>query len=213
MTFLSLVLSLAALVSAAAAILADYKENRSLVYVLRPLTMVLIILIALQAARSALPSTKYLILAGLCACLAGDVFMILRSKKVMAGMASFFIALLLYIGAFSTGLRFSFAFWPFLVLVTYGVFFTKGLLPHLGRKKIPVIFYVAAMTIMAWLSAERYIQMKESHALSAYVGAVLFLISDSAWAVNNFVRKRRFTQVLILSSYFAAQWLIAVSIH
>jgi uncharacterized membrane protein YhhN len=76
-----------------------------------------------------------------------------------------------------------------------------------------VILYVAAMTITAWLSAERYIQMKEFHSLSAYSGAVLFLISDSAWAVNYFVRKRRFTQLLILSTYFVAQWLIAVSVH
>jgi uncharacterized membrane protein YhhN len=213
MTFLSLVLSFTALVSAAASILADYKENRSLVYVLRPLTMVLIILVALMAPTPALSFYKYLILAGLWACLAGDAFMMLRNKKVMAGMASYLVALLFYIWAFSRGFNFSLAFWPFLVLAAYAVFFTKGLLPHLGRKKIPVILYVAAMTIMAWLSAERYIQMKESHALSAYVGAVLFLISDSAWAANNFVRKRRFSQVLILSTYFAAQWLIAVSIH
>jgi uncharacterized membrane protein YhhN len=213
MTFLSLVLSFTALVSAAAAILADYKENRSLVYVLRPLTMVLIILIALMAPTPALSSYKYLILAGLWACLAGDAFMMLRNKKVMAGMASYLVALLFYIGAFSRGLKFSLAFWPFLVLAAYAVFFAKGLLPHLGRKKIPVILYVAAMTIMAWLSAERYIQMKEFHSLSAYSGAVLFLISDSAWAVNYFVRKRRLAQVLILSTYFVAQWLIAVSVH
>jgi len=213
MTILTLLLSLTALVSAAAAILADYKANRSLVYVLRPLTMVLIILVALQPAAPARSTYRYLILAGLLACLAGDVFMMLRTKKVMAGMASFFVALLFYIGAFSTGLKLSLAFWPFFVLAVYAFFFGRGLLPHLGRKKIPVILYVSAMIIMAWLSAGRYLQMKELHALSACSGAVLFLISDSAWAMNHFVRKRRLGQILILGTYFAAQWLIAVSIH
>ncbi len=213
MTFPVLVLSLAALISAAAAILADYHDRRPFVYVLRPLTMVLIIFVALQAARPSAPSYKILILGGLCACLAGDVFMMLRNKRLMAGMASFFIALLFYIAAFSVGLKSSLVIWPFVVLAAYGFLFTKGLLPYLGRKKISVIVYVAAMTVVAWLSAERYIQIKEFHALSAYSGAVLFLISDSAWAVNNFVRKRRFAQILILSTYFAAQWHIAISIH
>jgi len=213
MTILSLLLSLAALLSAAAAILADYKENRSFVYVFRPLTLVLIILIALQAPMPALSGYKYLILAGLLACLAGDVFMMLRTKKVMAGMASFFVALLFYIEAFSKGLKSSLAIWPILVLAVYAFFFAGRLLPHLGRKKVPVFLYIAAMTIMAWLSAERSIQLKELRALSACSGAVLFLISDSAWAMNHFVRKRKLGQILILSTYFVAQWLIAASIH
>ena len=175
--------------------------------------MVLIILVALQAAAPTHSTYKYLVLAGLSSCLAGDVFMMLRTKKVMAGMASFFVALLFYMGAFSSGLKSSLAFWPLTALAVYAFFFAGKLLPHLGRKKIPVSLYVAAMTIMAWFSAERYLQMKELHALSACSGAVLFLVSDSAWAVNHLVRKRRFGQILILSTYFAALWLIAVSIH
>jgi len=213
MTLFALILSLLALASAAAAILADHKENRSLVYMLRPLTMVLIIFIALRAAMPALSLYQILIAAGLCASLAGDVFMMLRDKKVIAGMACFIVALLFYIGAFSRGLRFSLALWPFIILLVYAVIITTKLLPYLGQKKIPVILYVVAMTIMAWLSAERYLQMREIHALSAYTGAVLFLISDSAWALNQFVRKHKFGQVLILTTYFAAQWLIAISVY
>jgi len=42
--------------------------------------------------------------------------------------------------------------------------------------------------------------------------AVLFVISDSALAINRFRGRYRSAQALILSTYFAAQWLIARSV-
>lgn len=165
MTIVGLILTSLALVSAAGAILADHKEKRLLVYILRPLTMVLIILIALRESTPIMPFYRTFIAAGLCASLAGDVFMMLREKRVMAGMACFFVALSLYTWAYSKGIGSSFVFWPLLILVVYAIALTKKLLPNLGRKKIPVILYVAAMTIMVWLAAERYNQIEKSSRL------------------------------------------------
>ena len=42
--------------------------------------------------------------------------------------------------------------------------------------------------------------------------AVLFAASDSALTVNRFRGQYRNAQALILSTYFAAQWLIARSV-
>jgi hypothetical protein len=44
------------------------------------------------------------------------------------------------------------------------------------------------------------------------LGALLFLISDSSLAVNRFLKKRRLGQALTLSTYFLAQWFIALSV-
>jgi uncharacterized membrane protein YhhN len=41
---------------------------------------------------------------------------------------------------------------------------------------------------------------------------VLFIVSDSALAVNRFRGQYQSAQALILSTYFAAQWLIARSV-
>jgi uncharacterized membrane protein YhhN len=48
--------------------------------------------------------------------------------------------------------------------------------------------------------------------LLAFVGACLFAISDSALALNRFRRSFRSAQFLILSTYYAAQCLIALSV-
>jgi uncharacterized membrane protein YhhN len=52
------------------------------------------------------------------------------------------------------------------------------------------------------------------HSLTAClagVGAILFTISDTTLAVNHFLRRFRWAQVAILSTYYAAQTLIAWS--
>jgi len=51
-----------------------------------------------------------------------------------------------------------------------------------------------------------------SAALLAFLGAVLFVVSDSALAVNRFRGGYDGAQALILSTYFAAQWLMARSV-
>jgi uncharacterized membrane protein YhhN len=49
--------------------------------------------------------------------------------------------------------------------------------------------------------------------LLAAAGAALFVASDSALAVNRFVRHFRRADALVLGAYFAAQTLIALSIR
>jgi uncharacterized membrane protein YhhN len=58
----------------------------------------------------------------------------------------------------------------------------------------------------------RWSQTGQSQALLAFLGAVLFLVSDSALAVNRFRGHYKSAPALILSTYFAAQWLIARSV-
>ena len=55
-------------------------------------------------------------------------------------------------------------------------------------------------------------QTAEKTALLAFFGAVLFIISDSILALNRFREPFAVARVLNLSTYFAAQWLIAFSI-
>jgi alkenylglycerophosphocholine/alkenylglycerophosphoethanolamine hydrolase len=52
----------------------------------------------------------------------------------------------------------------------------------------------------------------EEKALLALLGATLFVLSDSALAINRFVRPFKAVHAVVLSTYYAAQWLIALSV-
>jgi uncharacterized membrane protein YhhN len=77
--------------------------------------------------------------------------------------------------------------------------------------KGPVLVYSLVILTMAWRAWERSVQVPGMAPRLACVGAILFLISDSALALNRFVAKYKGAQALILGTYFAAQWLIAMS--
>jgi uncharacterized membrane protein YhhN len=65
---------------------------------------------------------------------------------------------------------------------------------------------------MAWQAAERWAGLGTTPALLAAAGAGLFVISDSALAWQRFKARHRWGQPVVLSTYFAAQWLIALSV-
>jgi uncharacterized membrane protein YhhN len=98
------------------------------------------------------------------------------------------------------------------VLVFFGLGLLRALWMHLGRLRMPVTVYAAALLAMAWQAAERWMALGTTAALMAAAGAALFVVSDSVLAWGRFVRRHRYGQVIVLSTYFAAQWLIAMSV-
>ena len=212
MTGLTAVLSILALGSAMTTIVAELRDFRRLVYAVKPLTVIFILVIAARAVPVFPPPYKAMILAGLGCSLIGDVFLMLRDKRFLEGLIAFLAAQLFYIAAFRSGAALSLSFLPTLSFVIFGLFMIRLLLPYLGALKIPVTIYVFVIVSMAVLASERFIQIGGEKTLSAFIGAVLFLVSDSALAVDRFAKKIKGAQALILGTYFAAQWFIAMSI-
>lgn len=191
---------------------AEYKGPRVHVYLFKPFTMVFIILLALQGARPDASLYKYAILAGLGFSLVGDIFLMLPLKRIIAGLVSFLVAHLCYIVAFSANIRFSSSSFLLALFLLYVVIMFTVLFPHLGKMKLPVLVYELVIVMMAWRAVERWAQIGDTGALLALAGAILFVISDLVWAINQFVRRYKSAQALILSSYFCAQWLIVLSV-
>lgn len=190
----------------------DLRGRWTLIYVFRPLTMLLLIVFAATAARPETAFYRYGISAGLAFSLLGDIFMMLRQKRFNAGLAGFLAAQLCYLAAFWSGVKSPLSFWPLLPLLFYAVLIGTRLFPHTGRMKIPVLIYVSALIAASWMAWERYLQLQGGKAFFALAGALLFLLSDSVLAVNRFIRPLRWAQVLILGTYFPAQLLIALSV-
>ena len=207
---LTSILTLLAILSASIHIRAEYRGPRQHVYIFKPLTMVFILLIA-TLGQTTLPFYKHAIITGLVFSLAGDVFLMLPADRFVAGLVAFLMAHLFYIAAFASEIS-ALIWWPLVPVVIYGIVIYTILAPSLGKLKLPVLAYIVVIMIMAWLAWERWGQTGSSGALLASVGAVLFVISDTILALNRFRGAFKLARVLKLTTYFAAQWLIAGSV-
>ena len=206
------VLSLLALASALLTIRAEYRGPRRHVYAFKPLTVVLVSLIALQTKHATTPQYKQLIVAGLLCSLAGDVLLIRPRERFAAGLVCFLLAHLCYIAAFTAGggAR-ALSAWGAVALLLYGALMLRLLWPRLGKLKAPVVVYVAAILLMAWQALNRWLAAGGAGGALALAGALLFVASDSALAWNRFRGEFKSAQAVVLGTYFAAQWLIALS--
>ena len=211
MTSFAILLFAFAVLAGIANLVADYRGPRWLVYVAKPLTTTLL-LVAAASMHTGDRRYQLAILAGLACSLAGDVFLMLPRDHFIAGLASFLVAHIAYIIAFTRGT--SFASRPLLLLpyaIAAGTVLTI-LWPHLGKLKLPVAVYVAVIVVMAWQAATRADVHPAIATCAAAAGAALFVISDTTLAIDRFGKPFRAAQAIVMSTYVAAQMLIAFSV-
>jgi uncharacterized membrane protein YhhN len=205
------VLTVLAFASATLAILGAYQRRRLTHYLSKPLTICFVILIALQPKNPVSAFYRYAIILGLLFSLAGDIFLMLPRDRFIQGLASFFIAHIFYVAAFiyASGLNLSsFSMIPFAL---YGILMLRLLWPRLGKMRLPVLAYMTVILLMGWTATGRWIWTGRAGSFTAMAGALLFIASDSLLALDKFRGRFRSAQLLILATYFTAQWLIALS--
>lgn len=209
---ITIILSVLAFSSAAVHIYADRKRMRRYAYVFKPLTMALLLLIAIFATKDNISVYGLAIIAGIVFSLVGDVALMLPRKQIIIGMGAFLVAHVAYIISFSSGTTVITSIWSLLPFLLYALILGWVVLPRAGKLRFPVGIYEAAIMVMAWRALERMLQAGSTSASLAFAGAVLFVISDSAWSYNFLVGRFRNAQVLILGTYYLAQWLIVLSV-
>jgi uncharacterized membrane protein YhhN len=198
-------------VSTALTIVGKYR-SATLLYVFKPLTIGLIIGLAWLTGAGEPDRYFHLVLAGLLFSAAGDIFLMLPRDRFVPGLVSFLIAHLLYIAAFSAPAGVLAA--PLLALpyLLGAGLLLAVLLPKTGKLALPVIVYAAALAAMGWQAASRWDALQDSASFYAMIGAILFMASDSVLAINRFARPFRAAETILLTTYFAAQTLIALSV-
>lgn len=200
------------IISAGIYILGDFFKKPSLKYIFKPLTTILIIVLALSQQVDVEETYKYLIVVALLFSLAGDVFLMLPSDKFVQGLASFLIAHVFYILAFTSGFGPYFE-WSYLIpAIIYAVLFLWIILPKTGKMKLPVFVYSMVLLVFLWQATGRFFYLAGDTALYTLMGSVLFVVSDSVLAFDRFVKTYKFSQATILSTYWAAQVFLALSI-
>jgi uncharacterized membrane protein YhhN len=201
---------LCVVVTAGLCIRGKYADNRTHVYIFKPLTTTLVIFIAILSGHSQHSEYWYLIVAGLSLSLAGDVFLMLPSNKFLHGLVSFLGAHIVFAVAFLTVTK---AVTPWLLLTALVIAMTlyATLYSGLAKLKIPVLVYVLAIFAMAWRAWENWLYLPSMNTLLAACSTVLFLVSDSSLAFNRFRRSFRSAEAIVLATYFASILLLAVS--
>lgn len=174
-----------------------------------PLSFVLkpsgILVLALIAFLSGKPLSKGLAL-GLLFGAGGDI--LLDINLFLPGLVSFLISHLIYIALFITVFReaahrrVGTAPWLAGLAITSAALIA-WLLPSLGDMAAPVVIYFTVITLMA---AFAYITPFNS--LRLPLGATLFLISDALIGITQFRMDIPASDLMIWSTYFAAQYLI-----
>lgn len=209
-----LVLAASAILAAVLATRAHYLDERRRwqIYAFKPLATLLILALALSLIPAHADYRNW-IAAGLLFSTAGDVFLMLPRDRFVAGLASFLVAHLCYIGAFSIGVPFGAAplLWlPFFAaggLVVALVW--PGLKPAL---RAPVVIYVIVIAAMAGQATGRWHASGSAGALAAALGAGLFIVSDAVLAIDRFRRHFHAARAVTLATYWSAQLLIALSV-
>lgn len=156
-------------------------------------------------------------------CWAGDVLLLFESYNglfFMGGLVSFLIGHVLYIVCyrqFQSGDRTNELMGPqkvrfSLPFILAGTGLVVILFPVLGHLKIPVMVYALVLTLMVLNALFRYGRTSTQSFLLIFLGAILFMVSDSVLAMNKFLQPFRGAGALIMITYCAAQFLIVKGI-
>ena len=193
-------------------------ENRKQIFVLKPLSTLLLIAIGFNSYLASPTQSQFgiLILMGLIFCFGGDMaLMFPQNKKAFRlGLGLFLTAHIIYATAFLQLGQLS--YWDLLsysFLIFIGASFYRMIHHNLGDMKISVIAYIIIITIMVGSAGSVWwtYQSNPNHAAMIFSGALLFYSSDLILAANRFWNPWKYNR-LSLAFYYCGQLLIALSL-
>jgi uncharacterized membrane protein YhhN len=95
-----------------------------------------------------------------------------------------------------------------LVIILYGALTIYTIMPGLGNLQIPVTIYGIIITGMVIAALSRFGKVNDVSYLLVFLGAVLFLISDSFIAINRFKQAFPIAGLLVMLTYISGQFMI-----
>ena len=207
---------------AIAEIIGTHYDFLPLIFATKPLLMVtLFFWFYLQTKTSAGNKFRKYLLLSIVFAFGGDTFlMFLPFDEIffLLGLGSFLIGQLFYVFAFSTSIKNSknefnkpIGLTLLIVFLGYYVILMYSLFPYLEEFLIPVLVYGIAVCAMGISSGWRLNKVSKRSFLLVFIGAMLFVLSDTIIAVNQFLYKDNLlhAQVSIMITYVIAQYLMA----
>lgn len=206
---------------AIAEVIGEHVDWLPLIFATKPLLMVtLFFWFYLQTKESANNKFRKYLLLSIFFAFGGDTFlMFLPFDDIffLLGLGSFLIGQLFYVFAFLSSIRASkndfnkpIGFTLLIIFLSYYVILMYTLFPYLDDFLIPVLFYGFAICAMGVSSGWRIDKVSKRSFTLIFIGAMLFVVSDTIIAVNQFVYKGSLlnAHVYIMITYVIAQYLI-----
>lgn len=195
---------------------AALRGDQRQVYVLKPLSTLLVIAVALLSLLTphAQPAFTLWIAAGLVLSLGGDVALMFETNRAfLVGLVLFLLAHVVYSITFTVPNGFhpaDIATGAVLLVVAVAIYLY--LRPGLGRMQGPVIAYTLIICFMVNRAISAFFgdAFTTTQAWLLSLGAVFFMLSDIVLAVNRFRRPME-KHRLSLFAYYLGQLLIALS--
>ena len=142
------------------------------------------------------------------ACL-GDVLLMLDGPMYFQlGLGSFLLMQIGYIIVFWTGSFRGIAMQRAIIILVFGITLFTWIRPNLGGLLIPVFVYMLTITTMVLTTLNRENKVSNDSFQWVFVGAALFMISDSLIAIEKFATTVPLREILVMLTYMAGQYLI-----
>ncbi|NOT75934.1 MAG: lysoplasmalogenase [Cyclobacteriaceae bacterium] len=156
-------------------------------------------------------------------CWAGDVLLIFQPQAewfFIFGLVAFLVGHLFYMISYSkfmTTDKTNELLWTqkirySLPLILIGTGLITILFPKLGALKIPVLIYSMVLVGMTMTALFRYGRTTSQSFWMVFLGAVLFMVSDSLLAINKFYSPLPMAGFLIMFTYISAQYFIVAGV-
>jgi uncharacterized membrane protein YhhN len=200
----------------------EYKDNYTIIYVLKPLLMPMLILFyifGIIEATGTIININWLIIVALLGGMAGDIFLMLKNEEkwFLFGMVSFLVNQIFYILSFFFSITNYATFNPW-VLFLLGptllilIFTVPRFLNKSGDMKIPVLVYMTAILIMHIAALIRLSTNQELASILIFIGSISFIFSDSLIAVNKWAGEFTNARLIIMTTYLMAQFYITLGV-
>ena len=184
-------------------------------FILKALMIPSLIIIFLLNIRPLLNRFHFMMLAGLTFCWAGDVLLEVPKEYAdlfVPGLGCFLLGHVMYLLVFflTPGENFLFrkGFLFLVPVLLYGALLVWWLYDGLGEMRIPVIAYAVVILTMLAGAINRKQKVNSISYLLVLTGAILFVLSDSAIAINKFGHNFTGSSIVVMTTYLAAQYLI-----
>lgn len=182
--------------------MARWAEARRVEYVLKPATMVALLVVALTL-EPTIPARRWAFVAALVLSLSGDVLLMLPRERFVAGLVAFLAAHLAYVAGLRIGAPgVADLVVPLAVVLpisaVLGRRILRTLLASRPRLVVPVSVYIAVISIMVVVALATREPL-------AGAGALLFFASDGILAWNRFVRPLPWAAVGVMATYHLGQ--------
>ncbi|GAB4128686.1 MAG: lysoplasmalogenase [Ignavibacteriales bacterium] len=185
------------------------KYNAKKLYnIFKPTFSLLILLLPILFSISLDKLPTQLILLGLTAALVGDIFLLNPDKFFNLGLISFLLSHIFYSVSFllqTNKFNLELSIIYLLIFISTLVLFRKNLNFSIG-------IYMFVILLMGYLAGSYWLQSSNLIGVQIFAASILFIISDFTLAFNKFRHKFFLAEFLILSTYYTAQYLFALTI-